>query len=205
MILTANLASHCMRPPVWRPPTGCDWSGSADTSCGPPGRRPAADPRSRACRLRLEVHLVRRHLSDPPVAAGIAREAGRPGAATPTQPGPLPRRVGPQCQRQGAHRARAQSAGPGNGFAGQRRHIPPGTATPQTVVGCPADARVPLLSSAYVERCGGTVKVVAALTEPGAIRKYLPGVGLPARAPPMAPAGRRPQQEFDIDYAASAA
>jgi len=61
------------------------------------------------------------------------------------------------------------------------------------------------LSSAYVERCGGTVKVVAALTEPGAIRKYLPGVGLPARAPTMAPAGRRPQQEFDIDYAASAA
>ena len=61
------------------------------------------------------------------------------------------------------------------------------------------------LSSAYVERCGGTVKVVAALTEPGAIRKYLPGVGLPARAPPMAPAGRQPQQEFDIDYAASTA
>ncbi len=61
------------------------------------------------------------------------------------------------------------------------------------------------LSSAYVERCGGTVKVVAALTEPGAIRKYLPGVGLPARAPTMAPAGRQPQQEFDIDYAASAA
>ena len=54
-------------------------------------------------------------------------------------------------------------------------------------------------------RCGGTVKVVAALTEPGAIRKYLPSVGLPARAPPMAPAGRQPQQEFDIDYAASAA
>ena len=49
------------------------------------------------------------------------------------------------------------------------------------------------------------VKVVAALTEPGAIRKYLPGVGLPARAPPMALAGRQPQQEFDIDYAASAA
>ena len=37
-----------------------------------------------------------------------------------------------------------------------------------------------------LERCGGTVKVVAALTEPGAIRKYLQGVGLPARAPPLA-------------------
>ncbi len=37
----------------------------------PPGRRPAADPRSRACRLRLEVRLLRRHLSDPPVAHAV--------------------------------------------------------------------------------------------------------------------------------------
>ena len=66
-------------------------------------------------------------------------------------------------------------------------------------------ARVFHFELSVCERCGGTVKVVAALTEPGAIRKYLPGVGLPARAPPMAPAGRQPQQEFDIDYAASAA
>jgi len=50
--------------------------------------------------------------------------------------------------------------------------------------------------SAVCERCGGTVQVVAALTEPGAIRKYLQGVGLPTRAPPIAPAGRQPQQEL---------
>ena len=34
-------------PPVWRPPTGSDWSGSADTSCGPPlaaGRLQILDP-----------------------------------------------------------------------------------------------------------------------------------------------------------------
>ena len=31
------------------------------------------------------------------------------------------------------------------------------------------------------------------------------GVGLPARVPPIAPARRQPQQEFDIDYATSAA
>ena len=66
-------------------------------------------------------------------------------------------------------------------------------------------ARVFHFELSVCERCGGTVKVVAALTEPGAIRKYLPGVGLPTRAPPMVPAGRQPQQEFDIDYAASAA
>ncbi len=66
-------------------------------------------------------------------------------------------------------------------------------------------ARVFHFELSVCERCGGTVKVVAALTELGTIRKYQPGFGLPARAPPMAPAGRQPQQKFDIDYAASAA
>ena len=37
------------------------------------------------------------------------------------------------------------------------------------------------------DQCGGKVKIVAALTDPGSIRRYLEGVGLPARAPPMAP------------------
>jgi len=138
------------------------------------------------------------------VAAGIAREAGALEPPPRPQPGPLPRRVGPQCQRQGAHRARAQSAGPGNGFAGQRRHIPPAQRR-HRLSWAVLLARVFDFELSVCERCGGAVKVVAALTEPGAIRKYLPGVGLPARAPTMAPAGRRPQQEFDIDYAASAA
>ncbi len=34
---------------------------------------------------------------------------------------------------------------------------------------------------------------------------YLDGVGLPARAPPIAPARPHPQQQFDMDSAASAA
>ena len=38
------------------------------------------------------------------------------------------------------------------------------------------------------EQCGGTVKIVAAVTEPSSIRTYLDGVGLPAPAPPIAPA-----------------
>jgi hypothetical protein len=41
-------------------------------------------------------------------------------------------------------------------------------------------ARVFHFELSVCERCSGTVKVVAALTEPGAIQKYLPGVGLPA-------------------------
>ena len=35
-------------------------------------------------------------------------------------------------------------------------------------------------------RGGGRIKVIAALTEPGSIRASLHGVGLPARAPPIA-------------------
>ena len=55
------------------------------------------------------------------------------------------------------------------------------------------------------DRCGGKVKIVAAVTDPRSIRTYLEGVGLPARAPPIAPARPHPQHEFDMDYAASAA
>ena len=36
--------------------------------------------------------------------------------------------------------------------------------------------------------CGGKMKIIAALTEPVAIRTYLDGVGLASRPPPIAPA-----------------
>ena len=49
--------------------------------------------------------------------------------------------------------------------------------------------------------CGGRMKIVAALTEPRSIQRYLEGVGLPSRAPPIAPARPHPQHEFD--YAAA--
>ena len=45
--------------------------------------------------------------------------------------------------------------------------------------------------------CGGHMKVIAALTEPRSIQRYLEAVGLPARAPPIAPARPHPQHEFD--------
>ena len=41
------------------------------------------------------------------------------------------------------------------------------------------------------------MKIIAALTEPGAIQRYLDGVGLPSRAPPIAPAQPHRQLEFD--------
>ena len=49
--------------------------------------------------------------------------------------------------------------------------------------------------------CGGRMKIIAALTEPRSIQRYLEGVGLPSRAPPIAPACPDPQHEFD--YAAA--
>jgi hypothetical protein len=36
--------------------------------------------------------------------------------------------------------------------------------------------------------CGGFMRIIAALTEPRSIVRYLEGVGLPSRAPPIAPA-----------------
>ena len=49
--------------------------------------------------------------------------------------------------------------------------------------------------------CGGHMRIIAALTEPRSIQAYLVGVGLPSRAPPIAPARPHPQSEFD--YAAA--
>ena len=41
--------------------------------------------------------------------------------------------------------------------------------------------------------CGGHVRIVAALTEPRSIQRYLEGVGLPSPAPPIALARPHPQ------------
>jgi hypothetical protein len=41
------------------------------------------------------------------------------------------------------------------------------------------------------------MKIIAALTDPSSIRRCLQGMGLPARAPPIAPARPQPQTEFD--------
>jgi hypothetical protein len=41
------------------------------------------------------------------------------------------------------------------------------------------------------------MKIIAFITDPGSIRRYLEGVGLPTAAPPIAPARSPPQIEFD--------
>jgi len=57
-------------------------------------------------------------------------------------------------------------------------------------------ARVFQVDVTTCDACGGHMKVIAALTDPSAIRKYLDHVGLPSRAPPLSPAHQR-HLEFD--------
>ncbi|MBT7861795.1 MAG: hypothetical protein HN712_15850 [Gemmatimonadetes bacterium] len=45
--------------------------------------------------------------------------------------------------------------------------------------------------------CSGHMKIIAALTAPSAIEAFLNAVGLPSRAPPIAPAHLDRQLEFD--------
>lgn len=45
--------------------------------------------------------------------------------------------------------------------------------------------------------CGGPMRIVAALTNPSSIKKYLDGVGLPSKIPILKPARPPPQAEFE--------
>ena len=53
-------------------------------------------------------------------------------------------------------------------------------------------------------KCGGEMKIVAAVTDPSSIRRYLEGTGQSASIPEIAPARAPPQLEMDYadcDYA----
>ena len=45
--------------------------------------------------------------------------------------------------------------------------------------------------------CGGKMKIIAFITEPASVQRYLEGEGLPTEAPPIAPARAPPQIEFE--------
>ena len=54
----------------------------------------------------------------------------------------------------------------------------------------------------YLERsayCGGKMRVLAAITDPSSVRRYLEGVGLSPKISEIAPARAPPQTEFDFD------
>ena len=59
-------------------------------------------------------------------------------------------------------------------------------------------ARVFSIDVSTCDRCGGRMRVIAALTEPASIRRYLQGVGLPDQPPPIAPARPPPQTELEF-------
>jgi hypothetical protein len=44
------------------------------------------------------------------------------------------------------------------------------------------------------------MKIVAAVTDPASVRRYLEGVGLPADPPLIAPARASPQIDLDFDW-----
>ena len=48
--------------------------------------------------------------------------------------------------------------------------------------------------------CGGRLRLIAVLTEPASIQRYLQGVGLPTEPPPSTPPRAPPQQEWDFAY-----
>jgi len=48
------------------------------------------------------------------------------------------------------------------------------------------------------DRCGGRMRIIAAIQAPDAIRRILDCLGLPSRSPPMA--GARPDRDMEGPY-----
>ena len=59
-------------------------------------------------------------------------------------------------------------------------------------------ARVFALDVTVCPACGGRLRLIAALTDPVSVRRYLQGVGLPTEPPPLLPTRVPPQQAWDI-------
>ena len=47
--------------------------------------------------------------------------------------------------------------------------------------------------------CGGKMRLVAAITDPASIKRYLDGVGLPSSIPEIKPARPPPQMDFEYE------
>jgi len=61
-------------------------------------------------------------------------------------------------------------------------------------------ARVFKIEVDVCPHCGGKMKIVAALTDPASVRRYLEGTGQSAEIPEIAPARSPPQLVLDFDY-----
>jgi hypothetical protein len=58
-------------------------------------------------------------------------------------------------------------------------------------------ARTFNLNMETCNRCGGRVRMIAAVTDAASIKRYLDGVGLPSKPPEILPARPPPQQEME--------
>ena len=61
-------------------------------------------------------------------------------------------------------------------------------------------ARVCRIEIDKCPHCGGRMKIVATLTNPASVRRYLERTGQSAKIPEIAPARAPPQMNFDIEY-----
>ena len=59
-------------------------------------------------------------------------------------------------------------------------------------------ARVFALAVTVCPACGGRLRLIAALTDPVSVRRYLHGVGLPTEPPALSPPRTPPQPEWDF-------
>ena len=59
-------------------------------------------------------------------------------------------------------------------------------------------ARVFALDVTVCPACGGRLRLIAALTDPVSVRRYLQGVDLPTEPPPLLPHRASPQQAWDF-------
>ena len=57
-------------------------------------------------------------------------------------------------------------------------------------------ARVFAFDVTVCPACGGRLRLIAALTDPVSVRRYLQGVGLPTEPPPLIPPKAPPQQSW---------
>jgi hypothetical protein len=101
----------------------------------------------------------------------------------------------------GAHAARADKAGTGESRDIVITKIPRVSGLPWAVL----LKRVFMTDALTCPKCDGRMKILAAITEPDAIRKILDHLGIPSEAPRRTFARSPPQAELsgtaDMDYA----
>src|SRR5690606_16770526 len=98
--------------------------------------------------------------------------------------------------------AASPAAGPGASAGPERARTeapPPGRGHPSRLAWALLLARIYEVLPLLCPACGGPMRIVAFLTEPSVVRPILIHLGLPDRPPPVAPARRPPQAEFDFE------